>query len=199
MIDAPYVRVDRAPSVGAAGILVIVEVRPATPVGYGPQAALARALDAAGWWIGVGDDGRATVGMGTTAGPVSIAAGDPLEAGERVELVARIPGRAGGRLEITVRPADAVGESPIAARSAVIGAPLVPSPGPLLWGCRALRDRSVPEHSFVGEVGRVVVATDSAAPDDRARLAWHPVGLFVWDRVARINAARGAAQHPVSW
>ncbi|MFL2000332.1 hypothetical protein [Microbacterium sp. A1-JK] len=159
-IVVPYVRVDRPPALGEAGFSVTVGIRPDRPVGQGPQGALAHALDAAGWWIGVGDDGRATVGMGTTAGPVSVSAGDPLAAGEWAQIAVRIPGRVGDRLEIAVR-ASSGPDAP--ARSVVVGARLVAAPGPLVWGCRALRDRRVPQHPFLGAIGPVLLDDGSSA------------------------------------
>ncbi|RKT35815.1 hypothetical protein DEU34_0320 [Microbacterium sp. AG1240] len=165
-IVVPYVRVDRPPALGEAGLRVTVGIRPDRPVGQGPQGALAHALDAAGWWIGVGDDGRATVGMGTTAGPVSLSAGDPLAAGEWAEIAVRIPGRPGDRLEVVVRPSSGAA-SPV--RSVVVGARLVAAPGPLLWGCRGLRDRRVPQHPFLGAIGPVRV------DDGSSTVAWSEV------------------------
>jgi hypothetical protein len=162
----PYVRVDRPPAFAEAGLRVTVGIRPDHPVGRGPQGALAHALDAAGWWIGIGDDGRATAGMGTTAGPVSLSAGDPLAAGEWAEIAVRIPGRAGDRLEVSVRTSSGAA-SPV--RSVVVGARLVAAPGPLLWGCRGLRDRRVPQHPFLGAVGPVLL------DDGSSTVAWSEV------------------------
>ena len=190
IVDTPYVRVDRMPRIDAAGLLVSVRLEPDAPVGSGPQTALAHALDAAGWWIGVGDDGRAMVGMGTTAGPVSLAVGAPLRPGEPVEVIARIPGRIGDRLEIEVRGTDSS-----ARRGAVIGAALVPSPGPLLWGCRSLRDRVLPEQTFRGTVGPVVLIGDAAASADPESEA--PVRRLAWDLVARTDVDLLGAADPV--
>ncbi|MFT4307528.1 MAG: hypothetical protein QM604_11630 [Microbacterium sp.] len=157
--------------IGAEGVTVAVAATPERPGerDRGPQAIVAQARDAAGWSVGLSADGRATVSVGTGAGPVSLSAGDRLPAGVRVEIVARIPGAPGGRLEIEVsRP----GRPPCRA-GVVLGAAVMTARGPLLCGCRELRDDRIPQQPFEGGVEDPVVVADAAAPGPRAMLREH--------------------------
>lgn len=191
-----YVRVDRFPPPTTAGLTVALAVCPTRPGGadLGPQVALAHAHDGAGWWVGVAADGRALVGMSTAAGPISLLAGRPLAPGQWVELVARIPGRPGERLSLEVRPAGTfasnafVDDSAEPARaSVVVGSPLIPSPGPLTWGCRTLRDLRHPEHAFDGRIENPVVVADATVEGSRQDLATHPAVVAAWDLAADIG------------
>ncbi|WP_159502419.1 N,N-dimethylformamidase beta subunit family domain-containing protein [Microbacterium sp. 18062] len=182
--------------VGEDGLTVAFAMMPTRPgdAVAGAQVVVAQALDGAGWWIGLTSEGRAMVGVGTSAGPVSLSAGEPLAAGCWVEVVARIPGRAGGRLSIEVSQAGSFASNRFVRRpappetaSAVIGARVVASPGSLVWGCRALRDGRTPEHLFDGRIENPVIVADAEAPGDRAELARHPRLLAAWDLAAGIG------------
>jgi N,N-dimethylformamidase len=190
-----YVRVDGVPHPGSEGLTIALALCPTRPgvAGLGPQIALAHAHDGAGWWVGLDDTGRALVGMSTAAGPVSLSAGTPLQAGQWVELVARVPARAGGRLSLEVRPAGtfesnaAVADAASATAGVQVGSPLIPSPGPLTWGCRTLRDRRLPEQPFDGRVENPVMVADAEAAGDRDALTRHPSVLAAWDLAADIG------------
>lgn len=181
-----YVRVDRFPPAGEHGLTIAVALTPTHPgESRTPQAALAHAQDAAGWSVGLGADGRATLSVGTARGPVSLAAGTPLAAGRRVEVLARIPGRPGGRLEIAVSAADDA--DPAATASVVLGAPMIGARAPLLWGCRELRDDARPLLLFDGEVAAPVIVADAAAQGARADLAAHPAVVAAWEITALVG------------
>lgn len=186
----PYAVMDGAPIIGERGLLVSVAFCAADPRIGRTQGVIAHAQDAAGWWIGIGGDGRVAVGIGTRSGPVSLPVGAPLEKNEEVRVHARIPGAPGRRLEIRMlrrgREAEEAG--------VVIGSLLVPAPGSTLWGVRSLRDRRTPEQAFTGEVGRVSMIADAdARPDDDAAEAF----LGRWDAWVRVDASMFADQAPL--
>ena len=159
-----------------AGVTVAVRFRaPAGDVGT-PQGVFSHAQDAVGWWVGLGADGRAAVGVGTSSGPVGIAVGSPVPAASAVWLVARIPGRPGDRLSIEARVDE---DDPVSA-AVVLGAPVLAGPGPLLWGCRSLIDETVPVHPFAGTVEETYIVADAAAPADPAALRHAPRLVAVW-------------------
>lgn len=188
--SGPYAVMDGAPRVGERGLLVSASFRPADPRRGVVQGVVAHAHDAAGWWIGIGADGRALVGVGTTTGPVSLAIGPPLDPGVDVRVHARFPGAPGHRLEARI----VVDGRETGAARAVVGSAAVPAPGSVVWGARALRDRRVPEHPFVGEIGDVSMAADaSAAEDDDSAEGF----LGRWGGWILVDASRFEAQEPV--
>lgn len=190
-----YVRVERMPGVGSAGLTIAVAIMPTRPgdPAVGPQVALAHAQDAAGWSIGLDAKGRVTLSVGTRNGPVAVSVGDPVPAGQWVEVVARIPGSPGGRLELdatfsgTFESNRFVAARTTARASVALGSPVMTSPGPMLWGCRALRDGRVPELSFDGRVEDPVLVADATAVGSRVELAEHPVVVAAWDLAADIG------------
>jgi N,N-dimethylformamidase len=182
-VTGSYARFDSIPPIGESGLVVALALMPTTPgnPALGPQAAIAHTADGAGWWVGLGADGRACVGLCTTSGPVSLAVGDPLAPGCWVEVRAVIPGRPGGKLRIEVTPAGTFASNRFvrppgdtASASVVLGAPVVPAPGPLLWGCRSLRADRRPELSFDGRLENPVIVADTSAAGSRRELAAHP-------------------------
>ncbi|SDZ42174.1 hypothetical protein [Herbiconiux ginsengi] len=128
---------DPVPLVDERGCTVRVTITPAAdgPAGR-PRIALSHGEDASGWWIGVDEQGRAVVGLGTVAGPVSLAAGAPLAPGEAAAIAALLPGAPGERLEIRVRAAGWIEE---AAASVVVGARMLPPRGRFRRGARSER------------------------------------------------------------
>ncbi|WP_116951375.1 N,N-dimethylformamidase beta subunit family domain-containing protein [Jiangella endophytica] len=197
-----YVRVDGVPPIGADGLVVALALMPTTPgdPAHGPQVAIAHASDGTGWWVGLTPDGRASAGLCTRSGPVSLAVGEPLAPGCWVEIRATIPGRPGERLGIEVSPAGTLAANRFvrppagpASASVVVGSPVVPARGPLLWGCRSLRDGREPELSFDGRVENPVIVADATAEGSRADLAGHPAVVAAWDLGAGIGPAGVAA------
>ncbi|WP_147437785.1 N,N-dimethylformamidase beta subunit family domain-containing protein [Streptomyces radicis] len=202
-----YARFDGVPPLGKGGLLVALALMPTTPgdPAFGPQVALAHAADGTGWWVGLAPDGRACVGVCTTAGPVSLAVGEPLAAGRWVEVRATIPGRPGERLTIEVTPAGTVASNRFvgppgdtATAAAVIGARVVPARGPLLWGCRSLGAGGRPEMSFDGRLENPVIVADASATGSRRELAAHPAAVAAWDLGADIGPAGVAATSRVT-
>lgn len=191
-----YVRVERMPGVGPSGLTIAVAFMPTRPgdPAVGPQVVLAHAQDGAGWSIGLDVKGRVTLTVGTRGGPVGLTAGGPVAAGQWVEVVVRIPGSPGGRLEVEVTPAGTFESNRfVAARAAAhasvaLGSPVLTAPGPLLWGCRALRDGRVPEMPFDGRVENPVVVADVSASGSRAELASHSAVVAAWDLAADIGS-----------
>lgn len=192
-----YVRVDGMPGVGPAGMTIALALMPTRvgDAGIGPQVALAHAQDGTGWSIGLNGKGQVTLTVGTRGGPVGLSAGDPVLAGHWVEVIARIPGAPGGHLELEVASAGtfesnrfvAVGST--ARASVALGSAVLTAPGPLLWGCRALRDGRVPELAFDGRVENPVVVADASATGSRAALSAHAAVLAAWDLAADIGPA----------
>lgn len=191
-----YARFDAVPPIGPAGLVVALALLPTTPgdPALGPQVAIAHAADGTGWWVGLGPDGRACAGVCTTSGPVSLPVGEPLAAGCWVEVRVVIPGRPGERLRIEVAPegtfaANRFVRPPAATATAsvVVGAPVVPARGPLLWGCRSLRDGREPELGFDGRVENPVIVADATATGSRRELAAHPAVVAAWDLGAGIG------------
>lgn len=184
-----YVRVDGMPASGPAGLTISVRVLPTRPgdAALGSQVVLAHAQDAAGWSLGMDAKGRATLTVGTAAGPVSVSAGPPLSAGLWYEFEARIPGDTGLKLALAVRSvgtfaSDASTAPAVEASASVrLGAPVMSTRAPLLWGCRQLRDGRVPELSFDGRVENPVIVGDASATGYARDLAAHPAVLAAWD------------------
>lgn len=195
-----YVRIDRVPPIGSSGLTVAVAVNATRPgeAGLGSQVILAHVQDATGWSVGLNAQGRPTLTVGTAAGPASVSAGPPLIPGHWYELVARIPGGNGGVLRLDVRSAGTFAVNRVVAApvdtfgSVRIGARVLSSGGPLLWGCRQLRGGRAPELSFDGRVENPVVVADATATGDRTVLAGHPAVLAAWDLAADIGRT-GAA------
>lgn len=188
--SGPYAVMDGAPRVGERGLLVSASMRPADPRRGVVQGVVAHALDAAGWWIGIGVDGRALVGIGTATGPVSLAIGSPLEPGAEVRVHARFPGGPGDRLQarLVVDGQDA-GDAGV-----VVGSAPISAPGSVLWGARSLRDRRLPEHPFLGEIGDVSMVADGAAPEDDDTVEGF---LGRWPAWIRIDATRFSVDEPL--
>ncbi len=185
-----WARLDLMPvGIPSDGMTIAVAVVPLHPGrrDLGPQAVLAQAQEAAGWAVGLSVDGRASISVGTTAGPVSLIAGDPLLAGDRAEIVARIPGAPGGRLEIEVTPA----EGPARRSSVVLGAPVMPARAALLWGCREVRDGVLPQQQFDGSVSAVAVVADARAS---IPLDGHPA--LVAKEQSAVQVGRGDGEGP---
>ncbi|PZF82162.1 N,N-dimethylformamidase beta subunit family domain-containing protein [Jiangella anatolica] len=191
-----YARFGGVPPIGPDGLVVALALLPTTPgdPALGPQVAIAHAADGTGWWVGLDPSGRACVGVCTTSGPVSLSAGEPLAAGCWVEVRAVIPGRPGERLRIEVAQAGTFAANRFvrppaapATASVVLGAPVVPAPGPLLWGCRSLRDGREPELSFDGRIENPVIVAAAAATGSRRELAAHPAVVAAWDLGAGIG------------
>lgn len=159
-----YVRIDRVPALGSAGLTVSLVLSPAHPGvrGRGSQVALACAEHGVGWSIGLDPWGRVSLVMNTRHGPVAVTSARALEAGRRYRVVARIPG-VPGRLEVSVQSEEAAADAETDAARVLIGATAVTSRGPLLWGCRALFDGVRPELPFDGTVGDVRLEAGAAA------------------------------------
>jgi hypothetical protein len=152
--DGGTMILDPVPRLDERGCTVNVTI---TPVGDGAtgraRIALSHGDDASGWWIGINDQGRAVVGLGTVAGPVSLAAGSSLVAGEAVEIDVVLPGIPGERLEIRVR---AAGWAEAATSSVVLGARMLAPRGPFRRGARAERGGEL-VLPFDGTVSRLVL------------------------------------------
>ena len=197
-----YARFDGMPRLTDAGLVVAFAMMPTRP-GHselGPQIAVAHADESGGWWIGLDEDGRACVGVGTDRGPVRISAGEPLAAACWVEVRVSIPGAVGGRLTIDVAQAGTVESNrfirrglPPATASARLGARVLSVAGPLLWGCRTLRDGRVPQNLFDGRVENPVIVADETTTLTRHDLAAHPAVVAAWDMSADISTAGVAA------
>ncbi|GAA1688038.1 large subunit of N,N-dimethylformamidase [Microbacterium sediminicola] len=191
-----YVRIDRLPSIGPAGLTVacaVMATRPGDET-LGPQSIIGHAQDAAGWSVGLSATGRATIAVSTRSGPVSLSVGEPLEAGRWYDIVARIPGVPGERLEISLADAGTFASNRFvrAARaeqtaSVVLGAPVMPARGPLLWGCRELRDDRIPLQCFDGKIENPVIVADAAATGSRAELRTNGAVVAAWDIAAGID------------
>lgn len=192
-----YARFPAPPPSGARGLTIAFAAKPmrAGHEELGAQVMLAHAEDGFGWSIGLSPEGRVSMVVSTTRGPLSLTVGEPLANGCWVEIVARIPGAPGGRLELSVAPAGThesnafvrSGAQP-AVGSVAFGAPLAPSSGPLLWGCRSLLKGRTPEFPYDGRIEDPVIVADGSADGSRAELASHPAVLAAWDLAASIGS-----------
>lgn len=188
VVDEPgqpaYVRIDPAPMIGAAGLLVRVCVEPASPVlaSPAPQVALAHAEDAEGWSLGIDEAGRPSLVVGTRSGPAAVRLAEPLRPGGRYEFAARIPGPTSDRLVLAVSGDGIAGELSGWVR---LAGPVLNARGPLLWGCRSLRGGVRPEFPFTGRVSDVAIVADAAAEGSRNALASDPRRAVRWLSAAR--------------
>ena len=169
-----YVRIDRVPALGPAGLTVSAAIRPSRPGerGRGAQVALACAEHAAGWSIGLDSAGRASLAVGTRHGPVSVTSATAVAADRWYEIIARIPGGP-GRLEMSVQPRDPDLDESAETAGVLISAAVVASRGPLLWGCRSLFDGARPELPFDGFVADLALtAGDGLSATDAVAMSW---------------------------
>ncbi|MCC2032483.1 LamG domain-containing protein [Microbacterium allomyrinae] len=161
-----YVRIDRVPALGTAGLTVslVLSARHPGDASRGAQVALACAEHAAGWSLGLDPSGRVSLVVGTRHGPVAVTSANRLDADRRYRVVARIPGGP-GRLEVSVQPASGPAGTEVDTAGVRVGVPGIASRGPLLWGCRSLFDGVRPELPFDGVVGDVRLAPGDESPN----------------------------------
>ena len=164
-----HVRIEGAPPIAPDGLVVEVRLRVDDPATGTPQVAVAHAEHATGWSLGIDGSGQPTLTLGTALGPVSLRTPATLTAGAEHALLARIPGEAPGVVTLVHRDAEGCERS----ATVRIGAAVVPSRGPLLWGCRSLYDGVRPELILGGEVSDVRLSADADGGSAPALLgAW---------------------------
>lgn len=171
VVVARHVAASDGPDIGRRGLSVLVVFQPATEPGSGPASVLSHASTAMGWSVGQDAAGAARVVVGTAAGPLALSAGEPIPSGTLVRVSAHLPGEVGDELVLRVEPLSP--DAPPAAEArARLGAPILPSRGPVLRGCREFGTDRRPIQVFRGLIREVLVVADAdARPAD---LATHP-------------------------